>query len=415
MKFVEDNPNRIKSAEIVVGIPSLNEADLISFPTQQADHGLKKYYPEKSSVIVNVDNNSPDNTHRAFIETPTDAPKIYISTEGGVTGKGNNLRNLFDKALELEAKAVLVIDADLKSISPMWIRNLAEPLFEDYDFVAPLYIRHKYDVTVTNSIAYPLTRALYGRRVRQPIGGDVAFSNKVTRCFVESDIWNEAIAHFGIDAWITTNAIKTHGAIIQSFMGRPKVHKMRDIDSQVGLIFEDVVGTIFELMLHFESFWKDVRWSRPTAVFGFGIGDIEVPPPVNVDTQMLWDRFVTGIREKWNVYSEALEKESLNKLEEVMDIPAMGFEFPTGLWAKIIYDFAVAYKKAVLERRELIRALIPLHYGKTLSFVIETEAMNNQQVEEFIEDQCLQFEKSKPYLVERWGTYNSQNDPAETI
>ena len=78
------------------------------------------------------------------METRTETPKIYISTEEGVTGKGNNLRNLFEKALELEAKAVLVIDADLKSISPMWIRNLAEPIFEDYDYVSPLYIRHKY-------------------------------------------------------------------------------------------------------------------------------------------------------------------------------------------------------------------------------------------------------------------------------
>ena len=145
----------------------------------------------------------------------------------------------------------------------MWIRNLAEPIFEDYDYVSPLYIRHKYDVTVTNSIAYPLTRALYGRRVRQPIGGDVAFSGAVTFSFVESNIWNDAIAHFGIDAWMTTNAVKTHGSIIQSFMGRPKVHKTRKIDSQVDLIFEDVVGTIFELMLHFDSFWKDVGGADP--------------------------------------------------------------------------------------------------------------------------------------------------------
>lgn len=402
MKFVEDNPNSITSAEIVVGIPSLNEADLISFPTQQADRGLIKHYHEKSAVIVNVDNNSPDNTHRAFMETPTQIPKIYVSTEDGVTGKGNNLRNLFHKALELDAKAILVIDADLKSISPMWIRNLAEPLFDDYDFVAPLYIRHKYDVTVTNSIAYPLTRALYGRRVRQPIGGDVAFSGKVARCYLESEIWNESIAHFGIDIWMTTNAIKTHGSIIQSFMGRPKVHKTRDIDSQVNLLFEDVVGTIFELMLHFDSFWKEVRWSRPTAVFGFGLGDIEVPPPVTIDTHALWEKFVSGARQNWHVYSVVLERENLNKLEEVMDIPATGFEFPTGLWVKLIYDFAVAYKQAMLDRGQLVRSLIPLHYGKTLSFVVETQEMNTQQVEEFLEDQCLQFEKTKPYLLDRW-------------
>ena len=34
------NPDKIKEAEIVVGIPSLNEADNISFVVKQADKGL---------------------------------------------------------------------------------------------------------------------------------------------------------------------------------------------------------------------------------------------------------------------------------------------------------------------------------------------------------------------------------------
>ena len=78
------------------------------------------------------------------------------------------------------------------------------------------------------------------------------------------------------------------------------------------------------------------------------------------------------------------------------------FEFPAALWAKVLYDFAWAYKKRIAPEDELLSSLIPLYHGKTLSFVLETEAMNTQQVEEMIEDQCLQFEKAKPYLVERW-------------
>ena len=50
------------------------------------------------------------------------------------------------------------------------------PVFEQgFDYVAPYYLRHKYDGTITNSIVYPLTRTLYGHRIRQPIGGDFGF------------------------------------------------------------------------------------------------------------------------------------------------------------------------------------------------------------------------------------------------
>ena len=73
--------------------------------------------------------------------------------------------------------ACAVVDADVRSISPEWIELLLRPVLEQgYDYAAPYYLRHKYDGTITNSLAYPLTRALYGKRIRQPIGGEFGFS-----------------------------------------------------------------------------------------------------------------------------------------------------------------------------------------------------------------------------------------------
>ena len=45
MEFHEENPDGVKEAEIVVGIPSYNEADLIHFPTEQASLGLMEFFP----------------------------------------------------------------------------------------------------------------------------------------------------------------------------------------------------------------------------------------------------------------------------------------------------------------------------------------------------------------------------------
>jgi len=402
MKAVEDNPEGILEAEIVVGIPSYNEASTIFFPTQQADKGLTKYYNEHSAVIINCDNNSPDNTHEAFMKTLTKTPKIYLSTEDGVKGKGNNLQNLFSKAVELSAKAIIVVDADLKSITPLWIRDLGNPLFDNYDFVAPLYVRHKYDGTLTTNLAYPLTRALYGRRIRQPINGDYGFSGNLAGIYMESEVWTDAAAHFGIDMWMTTLAMRRRVSVIQSFMGKPKIHTPKNpIESTVN-VFRDVVETIFQLMMRFDSFWKDVKWSRPTAVYGMSLGDPELPPPMEFDIKVLADYFLTGLHVHKDIYNAILDQQNINKLEEVAELPPAGFEFPTGLWAKVVYDFAIAYKRNLLPIDQLVDVLLPLFYGKTWSFVLETQSMNTQQVEEFIEDQCLQFEKSKPYLVERW-------------
>jgi hypothetical protein len=402
MQGIEENPDRINQADIIVGIPSYKEADSISFPTQQADAGLSKYFGSMTSVIINCDNDSPDGTRNAFLETPTENPKIYLSTPNGMKGKGNNFRNLFTKTVDLSAKAVIVVDADLKSITPQWIRNLGEPLFEDFHFVCPLYVRHKYDGTITNNIAYPLTRGLYGRRIRQPIGGDFGFSGELARIYMESKAWTDAVANFGIDIWMTTIAMQSRLPIIQSFMGRPKIHKAKDPSADLGPMFANVLGTIFDLMCRCEDFWSEVKWSRPTAVFGFGLGDVELPPEVKVNREGLRQKFSAGMQSYGDFYKEFLPADTRSKLEEVAGLLEAGFEFPTLLWAKVLYDFACAYKDEAAPRDELITSLIPLYNGRVLSFVLETESLDTQQVEEVIEDQCFQFEQTKRYLLERW-------------
>ena len=130
--WIEENPQKVQQADIIVGIPSFNEADCIPFVAEQAAIGLKTYFKDYRSVLINCDNHSEDQTRQAFLSEETDIPKIYLSTPAGVKGKGNNFRNLFRKAVDLGAQAIVVVDADLRSITPRWIKNLGEPLFQGY-------------------------------------------------------------------------------------------------------------------------------------------------------------------------------------------------------------------------------------------------------------------------------------------
>ncbi len=403
MEIIEENPQNIKRAQMVVAIPSYREAELIAYPTTQAALGLTRYFGDKECVLINCDNNSDDGTKDAFFGADTDGvPQIYLSTPPGVRGKGNNFHNLFRKVVDLKAEAVVVVDADLKSITPRWIKHLGEPLFNDFGYVAPLYVRHKYDGTITNSIAYPLTRALYGRRVRQPIGGDFGFSGDLARIYLSSPTWSEAVSQFGIDIWMTTLAMNNNIPICQAFMGRPKIHKPKDPGSDLGPMFSQVVGTIFDLMAFSTGFWMRVKWSKPTAIFGFGLGEVEMPPPVKVTQEALAQKFRAGFDTFPETWRQVLSSAIMNKVQEIGELPDEQFDFPTQLWAKLLYDFAVSYNKGVADKQEILNSLIPLYFGKTLSFVRKTERMSVQQAEEFIENECMVFEETKPYLLERW-------------
>jgi glycosyltransferase involved in cell wall biosynthesis len=398
----EVNPENIEKADLVVGIPSYNEADSIEYPVRQASTGLANYFPDKRSVIINCDNNSPDNTKKAFLDTETDIPKIYISTAPDVKGKGNNLKNLFQKAVDLQAKGIILVDADLKSITPEWIKHLGEPLFSDFDYVTPLYVRHKYDGTITNGIAYPLSRALYGRRIRQPIGGEFGFSGELVKTFLQGDMWDEAIANFGVDIWMTTLAVNKGVQVCQAFMGRPKIHRPKDPASSLGPMFRQVVGTIFSMMRHCESQWLAIRYSKPTAIYGFGLGETEMPPKVDVDMNRLIHNFHEGFDQYGEIWQAVLSYDVYNKILEIKGIKKEVFTFPTDLWARVLYDWAIAYRDMMADRDLLMDSLIPLYFGKTLSFAQKTERMTVQQAEEAIENDCMIFEMTKPYLIQRW-------------
>lgn len=402
MDIIVENPSRISNAEIIVGIPSYNEADSISYPTDVASRGLTNFFPYKKSVIINVDNHSPDGTKDAFMNTPTKVPKIYISTREGIKGKGNNFRNLFEAAVELRAKAVVVVDADLTSITPQWIRHLGEPLFAGFNYVAPIYVRHKYDGSITNHIAYPLLRTLFGLRVRQPIGGDFGFSGRLARAFLSEKLWNDKIANFGIDIWMTTIAIARRFEVCQAFLGSPKSHRVKDPAKHLGPMFTQVVRTLFDLMIDFEYFWKETTESWPSSIFGFGLGVEEKPPTVSVNKDALYNSFVSGFEQYGELWEKIIPQPELIEINKTKNKSKDQFYYPSDLWARILFNFAIAYRNDEIPREKMIEAMIPFYHSRILSFVNKTGRMETMECEEYFESINRVFEDEKYYLIKRW-------------
>jgi glycosyltransferase involved in cell wall biosynthesis len=402
MSAIVENPDKINTAEIIVGIPSYTEADSIAYPTEIASQGLLKYFPNKKSVIINVDNNSPDGTKDAFMSTPTKIPKIYISTPAGIKGKGNNFKNLFEAAAELRAQAIVVVDADLKSITPEWIQYLGEPLFEGMNFVAPIYVRHKYDGSITNHIAYPLLRTLFGLRVRQPIGGDFGFSGRLARAYLSEKLWNDAVANFGIDIWMTTTAIARRFKICQAFLGSPKSHRAKDPAKDLGPMFIQVVSTLFDLMIDFEYLWKDTFETHPTSIYGFGLGVNEEPPTVDVNTDRLYESFCSGFETYGEMWKKIIPEKEYSEVGACRNSRKEAFYYSSDLWARILFSFAIGYRNAEFDRQKIIESMIPFYHSRILSFVNKTTKKDIKETEEYFENIVRVFEDEKQYLIQRW-------------
>jgi hypothetical protein len=78
------------------------------------------------------------------------------------------------------------------------------------------------------------------------------------------------------------------------------------------------------------------------------------------------------------------------------------FHFPDDVWARLIYDLALAARGRVAELDPVVAALVPIYFGRVASLVIEAREMTTQQAEALVERQAGAFELAKPDFVERW-------------
>jgi hypothetical protein len=424
---------RLGPADIMVGIPSFKNAATIGHVTRAAQAGLVQYFPDSKPVLVNADAGSPDGTARVVIETqpPDYVERILLVRPrnrlqrlsltypevDGVGGKGAALRTIFQIAEALGVEALVVVDSDLRSIVPEWIELLAGPILKGgFDYVTPLYQRYKYDGTITNTVTYPMTRALYGLRIRQPIGGDFGVSGDLVRHYLDQDDWTSDISKFGIDIWMTTKAITGGFAVSQTRLGA-KIHDPKDPGADLGPMFSQVVSTMLRLTVEHADHWLTVKGSHAVPTYGFE--RYADPPPLDVDVTRLLAAFARGrvaVGDAWQLLIapermsaiDSLATEAGAALDEITrsDTPTsvedVDFHFSDDLWARIIYDLALAARGQTMDMDRMIAALVPIYFGRVASLVIEARDMTTTQAESLVERQARAYEQAKPSFIERW-------------
>ena len=433
----------LDGVEILCGIPSFNNARTIGNVVRAVEAGLRRVFPDVPAAIVVSDGGSEDGTPQAALDASTGpdeellmidpkapAPARLVLNYEGISGKGSAFRSIFALAARTGVRGCAVFDSDLRSITPGWVENLLKPvLVSGQDFVAPIYARHKYDGTITNAIAFPLSAALYGYRVRQPIGGEFGFSGKLASYWSEQDVWETDVARYGIDIWMTTTAIVQKFRVCQAQLGA-KVHDAKDPGAHLGPMFRQVVTTILRLAVANEDRWAKVHGSHDVPAYGFE--RLVDPPPLEINVLRLLTEFHQGALTLGSTWSEMLAPDTVAEVvalageagtvaEAVQHLvatqaPAAGqpstaamaaaaaaFNFPDTLWARVIYDLVITARDQPDRLEAFVTALVPVYFGRVASAVIENRDLSTDRAEDSVERQAREFERLKPYLVNRWS------------
>ncbi len=393
----------VEKADILVGIPSYNNVLTASYVLSQVVKGLDTYFPSLKSVIFVSDGNSVDATLTSVkrVNLPSRVkliPAIYL----GVSGKGTAVRAIFEAASYLKVKSLALVDSDLRSITPEWIKLLIAPTMTGTGLVTPFYNRYKYDGTITNFLCYPVTATLFGKDIRQPIGGDFGLSIELVEDLLESPLWEiPDVSRFGIDIFETLTALAKGYDVKQALLG-VKNHDAKDPSSQLASMFRQVINTMFTCIEQYESIWKEIRGVSKTQMSGEARYEdtsetIEVSLPATIEA------FKTKYHQYLDIYRSVLEHDIQRKFIQLKDLDNSKVDFPSEIWVKTVYSFIAEFHKTpTFYRERLIDALRVLWIGRVAAFLKETWEISREECEEKITDEAKVFEVLKPYLVEKY-------------
>ncbi len=156
-------------------------------------------------------------------------------------------RNISALANQLEVRACTLLGSDLdftrETLTAERLTLLLDPALEGtFDLVMPLYTTQPFDDLVNKSILYPLTRALYGHRVRNPLGNELQMSARLLPA-ISSDNGRDSTRQQGRLPWPATVAASQNLKICQVQLGsrRPQTAEGVELSDASGSTGKPVV------------------------------------------------------------------------------------------------------------------------------------------------------------------------------
>ncbi len=296
---------------------------------------------------------------------------------------------------ECGAKAFLILGPESDSLSSLALRNLADAVLKSsIDLAVPHYSLPSHAGLINSAILYPLTRAVFASRVRFPMSIDLGMSSRMAERLAGVADPISAANQTEALLWPVNEAVAAGFVADEIDVGSRAMPQPSDPD--INSILALVTGSLFADIEAKAALWQRPRKPplvrRPT--MDAGLSD------ATADVARMVAAFQLANANLQEIWSLVLPPNSLLSLRRCSAMDPATFRMPDGLWARIVYDFLVAYRLRTINRGHLLGALIPLYLAWVAGhFNVMTSGTPSER---HVEAVAAAFEADKPYLVARW-------------
>jgi hypothetical protein len=386
--------------ELLVGVPA-DPDRLAAAGTARAVEGLlREAFPSFAArAVVLTDDPHGAATPGGLLPPPSPDGATAAVYTGSRLGPDTALPTLLEAALAHDAAACALVEAGPREPGVRWVRLLLGPVVDGgFDLVCPAYRRGRLEGLLATGLAAPLTRALFGSRLRQPLGREIALSRRAAEQLLLEQAWPTDPGQAGADLWVITKVLAREARICESFLGTRPAPAGPQPD--VAHALARVLHTLFREMEVHAARWQRVRGSSAVATFGDPrFPDEPATPPA---VAPLVSAFTQGWRDLGALWSMVLPPQTLLGLQRIPTDPPEAFRLGDETWARIVYDFAVAWRQKVMDRGQLLLSMTPLYLGWAAGWASEVSALDATAVESRVDRLGEAFEGEKRYLISRW-------------
>ena len=335
-------------------------------------------------------------TQNAF--TPGAYPSLRIvsapATSSIWTLTGADFIAANDLAQKHEAKHILVLGPESGSLSLGSLRQLTTTLMEDsVDLAVPRYQLPANTGLVNSAILYPLTRSLFATRVRYPLAIDLGLSLRMAARMASA---SQKLGQNNALLWPVSDAI-TSGFNVSEFDVEERALP-QPTDPDIRTILTEITSSLFSDIEAKAAYWQRARRLPPATVSPSRTS--EPGPDRASEVASMVEGFRLAYSNLLEIWSLVLPPASLVGLKRLSVMDASSFRMPENLWARIVYDFLIAYRLRTINRGHLLGALIPLYLAWVAGHINITAS--GADSERHIESVASAFDADKPYLVSRW-------------
>jgi glucosylglycerate synthase len=305
----------------------------------------------------------------------------------------DDYRNTFLLADQNNATTCLLLGAEAQTLHPEAIRSLATAA-RTADLTVAHYQLGPHEGLVNSAILYPVTRALFCAQPRFPLANDLGFSLRMAERLAAAADRFVAIGQTDAVIWPVSEAAASLFTIAEADAGVRTFASPDSIDFNT--LFSQIAGSLFADIDAKAAFWQRGRALPPLRSFPHR----PAPADSRTDVAPMLEAFHLAYSNLHEIWALVLPPNALLGLKKLSLMSPETFRMPDSLWARIVYDFILAYRLRTINRGHLLGALTPLYLAWVASHL--TLVAQGTIPERHIEDLASTFESDKPYFVSRW-------------